>query len=191
MACALRSDGQLKDATEIDWYNDPDDDSPMAPPPPISDSTLNTFLRRSGRVTKPTEKIRGADDAATIPAKRLPPAAPQNPPPPKRVSTGVDDELFGPEDATDEEEDDGNEAYQRTKEFGDKDRDDFKGLRLKKDERSADLTTIFSPKSIHINPHTQEREYGWWCEICKANNVPIQQCFFKGSISSRRTHIAR
>ncbi|KAH8977160.1 hypothetical protein EDB86DRAFT_3093001 [Lactarius hatsudake] len=30
--CALRSDGTLKDASEIPWYGDKDDDMPMAPP---------------------------------------------------------------------------------------------------------------------------------------------------------------
>ena len=33
--CALRPDGTLKDASEIVWYNDKDDDVPMAPPIPI------------------------------------------------------------------------------------------------------------------------------------------------------------
>jgi hypothetical protein len=96
------------------------------------------------------------------------------------------------EDFTDDEEDNENEneeAYQKTKKLGDQDREDRKSL--KKDERSADLTTVFTFEKGRINPHTQERENGWWCEVCKANNVPLHQCFFKGGISTRRTHIAR
>ena len=215
MACALRPDGQLKDASEIDWYNDADDNSPMIPPPPSSNGTLNGFIRRSNRATKPTEKIRyanntttipakqsrpvaplNANDTTTIPAKRSHPVAPPNPSAPKRVFTraeehaSADDEPPELEDITDDEEDDDSEeAYQRTKKFGDQDREDRKGL--KKDERSADLTTVFSFEKGRINPHTQEREDGWWCEICKAKDVPLRQCFFKGGVSTRRTHIAR
>lgn len=96
------------------------------------------------------------------------------------------------EDVTDDEEDNENEnkeAYQKTKKLGDQDREDRKSL--KKVECSADLTTIFTFEKDCVNPHTQERESGWWCEVCKANNIPLQQCFLKGGISTRRTHIAR
>jgi hypothetical protein len=34
--CAVGSDGKLKDATDIDWYNDPDDNDPIAPSGPSS-----------------------------------------------------------------------------------------------------------------------------------------------------------
>ncbi|KAG2359206.1 hypothetical protein BDR07DRAFT_1488478 [Suillus spraguei] len=74
MACALGSDGKLKDASAIDWYNDPDDDThfPALPPPPAS-----AFVsHRSGRALKPTEKIREA--ANTAPAKQLARAPPPN-----------------------------------------------------------------------------------------------------------------
>ncbi|KAG1878449.1 hypothetical protein C8R48DRAFT_768007 [Suillus tomentosus] len=48
MSCALGSDGKLKDASTIDWYNDPDDESPMvpAPPPSTSHGKLNAFVSR-------------------------------------------------------------------------------------------------------------------------------------------------
>ncbi|KAG1790609.1 uncharacterized protein HD556DRAFT_1528800 [Suillus plorans] len=59
MSSARRADGSLKDASEIAWYNDAEDDSPMVPPPaPAHNGTLNSFVRRSGRAVKPTEKIR-------------------------------------------------------------------------------------------------------------------------------------
>jgi hypothetical protein len=181
MSCALGSDGQLKDASAIDWYNDPDDDSPMLPPPPPppppSNGTLTAFLfRRSGRAVKPTEKIREAVN--TAPAKRSAPAAPQGQPAPKRVQTGSrlvhhhdDDDGDEPpalenfSDDEEEDEDNKDEAYERTKAFGDEDRKHRK--QTKKDERSADLKTIFTQEKGRINPHTQEREDGWWCEICK------------------------
>ncbi|KAG1748410.1 uncharacterized protein EDB91DRAFT_1079374 [Suillus paluster] len=83
MLCALGSDGQLKDASAIDWYNDPDDDSPMLapPPPPASNGKLTAFVsHHSGRAVKPTEKIHEAINTA--------PAAPQGQPAPKRVQAG-------------------------------------------------------------------------------------------------------
>jgi hypothetical protein len=83
---------------------------------------------------------------------------------------------------------------------------------LKKDERMADLRMIFTEEKGHKNAHTGESEDGWWCNVCKCvllfpvfesvflltcllshreANLPLQNCFFKGSISTRRTHIAR
>ncbi|KAG1885317.1 uncharacterized protein F5891DRAFT_1202016 [Suillus fuscotomentosus] len=58
MSSARRVDGSLKDASEIDWYNDADDDTPMLPPPPppAHNGTLSSFIRHSGRAVKPTEK---------------------------------------------------------------------------------------------------------------------------------------
>lgn len=213
MSCALGSNGQLKDASAIDWYNDPDDDTPMLapPPPPASNGKLTAFVSRSGRAVKPTEKIRNAGNTAPAKAaKRVAPVPPQGQPAPKRVQRGShdddDDEPPALEDCSDDEEE-AEEAYERTKVFGDKDREDRK--HKKKEERSGDLKVVFTQEKGRINPHTQEPEDGWWCEICRyvftftlnvtritnvnlrANDVPTNHCFFKGSVSTRRTHIAR
>lgn len=176
-SCAVHPDGTLKDASEIEWFNDPDDVLPIHPPAPVlpvADGTLNAFVRkdsstRSGRVIRPTEKIR----ASNIPAKR-PPLAPLNDPAPKRIIAGArrqanDDDGNGSsvlEDFSDDEEDgDKEDTYERTKKLGDQDRNYCRGL--KKHERSADLTTVFTQEKGRINPVTNEREDGWWCEICK------------------------
>jgi len=37
---------------------------------------------------------------------------------------------------------------------------------LKKDERTADLRTVFTEEKGHINSHADEVEDGWWCDIC-------------------------
>ncbi|KAG2335338.1 hypothetical protein BDR05DRAFT_954149, partial [Suillus weaverae] len=69
MSCTLRPDGQLKDAKDIEWYNDPDDDSPIlpSPPPATSNGKITTFVsRRSGRAIKPTEKIHEAVNSALV-----------------------------------------------------------------------------------------------------------------------------
>ncbi|KAG2093889.1 uncharacterized protein F5147DRAFT_526448, partial [Suillus discolor] len=88
----------------------------------------------------------------------------------------------------DEEENKNEEAYQRTKELGDQDHEDCKSL--KKDKHSTDLTMVFTFEKGHVNPHTQKHENWWWCEVCKANNIALHQCFFKGGILTQRTHIA-
>ncbi|KAG2058532.1 hypothetical protein BDR06DRAFT_906785 [Suillus hirtellus] len=76
-APACRPDGSLKSAEEMEWIHDPDDDATILPPPPATNSTLNSFIHRSGCAVKPTEKIQ--ETASTIPAKWSavgPPAAP-------------------------------------------------------------------------------------------------------------------
>ncbi|KAG1808756.1 hypothetical protein EV424DRAFT_1350246 [Suillus variegatus] len=153
MLCALRPDGQLKDAKDIEWYNDRDDDSPMlpSPPPATSNGKITAFVsRRSGRAIKLTEKIRETVNSA--PAKRPAPAAPEGRPAPKRIQTGSHLNRHGDDDdaeppaaeelSDEEEEEDKEEAYERTKALGDEDRKYRK--QMKKDERSADLKTIFT-----------------------------------------------
>jgi hypothetical protein len=73
------------------------------------------------------------------------------------------------EDCSDDEEEtkdnDKEEAYERTKAFGDEDWKDHK--HKKKEEHSGDLKVVFTQEKGCINPHTQERKDGWWCEICR------------------------
>jgi hypothetical protein len=73
------------------------------------------------------------------------------------------------EDCSDDEEEaednDKEEAYERTKAFGDKDHKDCK--HKKKEECSGDLKVVFTQKMGRINLHTQECKDGWWCEICR------------------------
>jgi hypothetical protein len=95
---AVNANGILKDASEIEWYHDPDDDMPISPHPessskalPPGPHTLDSFVgshrmpatvvagsRRSGRPIKPSAKVREAASSA-IPAKHsgtttMPPA---------------------------------------------------------------------------------------------------------------------
>ncbi|KAG1798503.1 uncharacterized protein HD556DRAFT_1305965 [Suillus plorans] len=217
----VNANGILKDASKIEWYHDPDNDMPILPHPesssealPPGPHTLDSFIgshrmpatvvagsHRSGRPIKPSAKVREAASSA-IPAKRsgtttMPPATKC----PLGSSTigdndgGGDDDGNGNKDESfvadsgDEEAKEAEEAYQQIKAFGDADRDVRKSL--KKDERTADLWMIFTEEKGHKNTHTGESEDGWWCNVCKEANVPLQNCFFKGSISTRRTHIAR
>ena len=73
--CALGSDGKLLDASEIVWHYDADDDEPMAsatapstgqPQPGHSATTLDLFVRRSGRAARPSTKLIDPDNAMAL-----------------------------------------------------------------------------------------------------------------------------
>ncbi|KAG0692109.1 hypothetical protein DFH29DRAFT_883076, partial [Suillus ampliporus] len=160
MSSACRTDSSLKDASEIEWYNDAKDDSPIAPPPPTYNGTLNSFIHRSGRAVKPTEKIHETLAASTTSAKRSAPEPPQGVPAPKRVFIGTssqeqdddnddDDDAPALEDVTDDEEEDAKnaeneEAYRQMKKLGDQDREDLQSLPLRK------VASTPTPRSVKM-----------------------------------------
>ncbi|KAL0958654.1 hypothetical protein HGRIS_014979 [Hohenbuehelia grisea] len=80
-------------------------------------------------------------------------------------------------------------AYATTKAMGDADRADAD--QRPKQERTADVRTIFRRDENRINPDTGKVESGHWCSICEQKNLAKKFCFFTGSISTLRTHIAR
>lgn len=82
--CAVRADGTLKDASEIEWHFDPDDDTPIAlstppqPPPPPTQSVRDVHpfftghmaaatpaagARRSNRPVRPSARITDPNNA--------------------------------------------------------------------------------------------------------------------------------
>ena len=82
--CAVGPDGQLLDASKITWYNDPDDDMPMALTTTLpstvqgwpSVTTLNSFVtkvtpttRRSARAPRPSTKLIDPDNVMTLKCK--------------------------------------------------------------------------------------------------------------------------
>ncbi|KAG1814441.1 uncharacterized protein BJ212DRAFT_1482172 [Suillus subaureus] len=161
---ACRTDGLLKDASEIEWYNDAEDDSLMVPPPaPANNGTLNSFVCHSGHAIKPTEKICETLVASSTSAKC------------QENDDKDNEDTPALEDVTDDEEEDAEnaekeEAYQWMKKLGDHDHEDCKSL--KKDECNADLTTVFTFKKGCLNPHTQEHENRWWCEATLDASLP-------------------
>ncbi|KAG1852965.1 hypothetical protein C8R48DRAFT_676026 [Suillus tomentosus] len=108
---ACCTDSLLKDTSEIQWYSDAEDDTPMVPPPaPANNGTLNSFFCHSGCTVKPTEKIRETLVASSTSAKWSAPEPPKGVPAPKRVFVSqegnYDDNEDAPalEDVTDDEE---------------------------------------------------------------------------------------
>ena len=142
--CAIGIDGQLKDASEITWYKDPDDDDPLPPIPLNSAQQPEAFVhgtRRSIRARKPTSKVLAA---AQLPAARTSTSTKGSAKHPVIESEdeerGVDgampseDEEWGvdsnealrstegKDDDGDEEEEETQKRYTVSKELGDQDR---------------------------------------------------------------------
>ena len=86
---------------------------------------------------------------------------------------------------SDDEDDEPQAAYNRTKAMGDADRegrgyhtlllvsqswtDKYMQARKKtpKDDKTTDIKTIFTKDDTRVNHHTQEVESGWWCNVCR------------------------
>ncbi|KAG0695024.1 hypothetical protein DFH29DRAFT_787911, partial [Suillus ampliporus] len=66
--CAVGPDGRLKDASEIVWHNDPDDEQPISAPRPAMEkpaTPVHHFFagaRRSTRAPRPSTKIVDPDN---------------------------------------------------------------------------------------------------------------------------------
>ncbi|KAJ8457093.1 hypothetical protein ONZ45_g18454 [Pleurotus djamor] len=97
-----------------------------------------------------------------------------------------------PEDSQDAADDSDAEAlYASAKAMADADRKMAKESRSKQ-ERSADIRTIFKADEKRVNPDTGKEQTGYWCKVCLKNNAILKKdCFFTGSISTLRTHISR
>ena len=75
--CAIGPDGSLKDASEIEWFNDADDEQPISVPVAKVSNPLHLFFtgtaapsvfvagaRRSARVPRPSMRILDPDNVA-------------------------------------------------------------------------------------------------------------------------------
>jgi hypothetical protein len=147
--CAVGSDGKLLDASQITWYNDPDDDEPMAPTTAatttavqrnLSATTLDSFLskapaaenmaesRRSTRAIRPSMKVVDPDNAMAL--KRKPSRSTTAKPARRLRQVSPSPDLTDSNDEpvpTDNEEDniptEPDDAYEQTKALGDADRE--------------------------------------------------------------------
>jgi hypothetical protein len=126
-ACALNADGSLKDASDITFFNDPDDDVPLPKVPPSTQPSTSTASTRdaysvllkaghtpatvaassrwSGHHLKPSARMRDADNACGLSSssgtrKRALSSATDHPAP-KKVAM----RFFSPLDSEDEDED--------------------------------------------------------------------------------------
>lgn len=145
--CAIGTDGKLLDASEIKWFNDPDDDEPMGPVATSStvQSSLDSFFttaplpappppRRSDRIPRPSTKAIDPDNAMAAkrktsdvstskPNRRLRQASLEHE---EDRATEPDATEANLSDGSDTEDDDDpvnpGEAYEEIKALGDADR---------------------------------------------------------------------
>ena len=144
--CAVGSDGKLLDASQIVWFNDPDDDEPMAPATTSSmaqaaqrqastsrtATTLDSFIskvppatRRSTRAPRPSTKAIDPDNImahkrkASNTAAGKPSCRPRHPSPDDEEDEATEPD---PTDSVDDDLVDPDAAYKETKALGDADR---------------------------------------------------------------------
>jgi hypothetical protein len=136
--CALGPDGKLLDASKIPWFNDPDDDEPMASATTSSTNqrqvttTLDSFItkappaaRRSTRAPRPSTKA--IDPNNIMNHKRKPsdtatgkPCRPRHTSPVREEDDATEP---NPTDTEDEDPVDPDIAYEETRALGDADRE--------------------------------------------------------------------
>jgi hypothetical protein len=139
--CAIGHDGKLLDASEIEWFDDPDDDKPMASATTSSTAqrqrstmTLDSFVtkgplaaRRSNRTVRPSTKLVDPNNAMGLKRKRSNTSL-ANPSRRLRQAPSEHEEDHTTEpDSTDTEAEvddpvDPDAAYEETKALGDADR---------------------------------------------------------------------
>ncbi|KAG1893156.1 uncharacterized protein F5891DRAFT_1196785 [Suillus fuscotomentosus] len=178
--CAVGADGNLKDASEIVWHNDPDDKCPLPAPGRTTEKStapVHHFFTGAQSWSKRKAVDSGPGTSRRVARKVIPASS---------ASSDDAGNLDGEDDAECTEDgaaEDGAEAlYAQTKAMGDADREAGK-TRLKS-ERTADVRTIFVKKD-------DGSESGHVCTIYEKNGVPAHHCFFKGGMSTLRTHIAK
>ncbi|KAG1842421.1 hypothetical protein F4604DRAFT_1689916 [Suillus subluteus] len=201
---AVGADGALLDASNITWFHDADDDTPLPTShmPLLSPAIMIAGSHRSARVPRPASKL--IDPNNTVLGKRKATgqrvvlsedesedAVAEDPEWDDADEVDADEVLTDAGTATDMDtrtDDNTPSTYQQTKEMGDADRE---GAKQCKSDLTADIRTIFTRESNAINPDTGKEEDGHWCEVCKANGLAWKFSFLKGSVTSLRAHIQR
>ncbi|KAF7364524.1 HAT family dimerization domain-containing protein [Mycena venus] len=213
--CAVGPNGELLDASEIQFYNDVDDNVPL---PPVSDeistpaagqATLQQYFHRSDRPRKQSSRLTDPNNAETVKhkandAEDFPPRVRARRSSPSPACMDEDDDARDDNNdmpdlqpVSDSEDDrDGDEtdqedidaAYEYTKSLGDVDRAAMKSR--PKAELTKDIQPLFKEDEI-LDPDTGLRIKGHWRLLCKKDKVAQKKCFLLGNVSSRRTHISR
>ncbi|KAF8799820.1 hypothetical protein BYT27DRAFT_7217371 [Phlegmacium glaucopus] len=214
LGCAVHPDGTLKDASEIEWQYDKDDDAPMASCSSSSKSIASFFAkkalpanlvagsRHSARTTRPSARILDPENAMNN-QKRKAKSTPSRRISCKVVITSEDEGevpllLTSDNDTTDTEaiDSDGEAHETATAEFeslqamADADHSAIRGRNVQ--DTTADIRTIFKREKEYRNPDSGRVTDGHWCKICLDDpTVKRSACFFTGSTSTLHMHIAR
>ncbi|KAF7964781.1 hypothetical protein HWV62_3004, partial [Athelia sp. TMB] len=187
--CALRADGSLKDAEEIEFFDDRSDEEPLLPtsdrvrpagnldsfirskaPPRSNPATVIAGSRRSNRAIRPSAKVRdSAPSSSTVPTKRS--CGPINAKTPTakqpRLHDEADDDDKIPDLVDVSDNEDGDDVEDENEEDEDNERiklmgDNDRKARntVRKDMRSADLRLVFTEVLGRLNRRTGVKENG-------------------------------
>ncbi|KAG1764857.1 hypothetical protein EV702DRAFT_1051228 [Suillus placidus] len=213
--CTKQGRDDETDASKIMFYNDPDDNVPLPPVPsndtddnvPSTEPKKNAFSvllktahtpatvtagsRRSGRPSKPSARIRDADNVAsssgTRKRARASSSATEHPASKKVAMRFIspldsDDEDMADEDlpsaALDPGESSSDELIPQLDDDDDEAESQTASQTVSKSDHTADIQTIF----------TRIPE-GWVCMLCKDAGEPAHKHTFHGGTSMLRMHI--
>ncbi|KAG1868644.1 hypothetical protein F4604DRAFT_1682281 [Suillus subluteus] len=155
-------------------------------------ATVAAGSRRSGRPSKPSARIRDADNAcglssSTNPRKRALSSATDHPAPKKtamRILSPLDSEDEDIPSTPDLGESSADELIPQPEDDDEVDESKSENgctaSTLSKSKRTADVRTIFT-----------RLPDGWVCTLCKSAGEPVQKHTFRGGTSTLRTHIVR
>ncbi|KAF8465779.1 hypothetical protein DFH94DRAFT_698702 [Russula ochroleuca] len=96
-------------------------------------------------------------------------------------------------DSSDSSDEDAEANYTSIKALGDTDCKVCYFFNLKyrpKTERTADVRTVFTADSNHLNLDTGKPEKGHLCMLCKKAGIAARHTFFTGGVSTLCTHIS-
>ncbi|KAF8234716.1 hypothetical protein L208DRAFT_1376783 [Tricholoma matsutake] len=170
LSCAQRADGTLKDASEIEWHYDKDDDSPMA---------TTALSCCSGHTSRPSAHAVDQNNAMNI-----------RPSLPSRSAPTGTKRMASPCDSDSEVTDILSDDFDKLQAIADADHE-ASTVRSHQD-LTANIQTIFEWEKEHKDPNTGKVQDGHWCKICWENpHVEKKACFLTGSMTSlcmRITH---
>ncbi|KAG1734224.1 uncharacterized protein EDB91DRAFT_1251009 [Suillus paluster] len=210
--CALNADGSLKDASNITFFNDPDDKVPLpqvpssAQPSSSTTSTKDAFsvlLKaghtpatvtagswRSGRPSKPSAHIRDADNAcrlsSSLGTRKHALSSATDHPAPKKIAMRI----LSPLDSKDED-------IPSTPDLGESSadelipqpEDDNEADESKSENGCATLTLSKSERTADVRTIFTRLPDRWVCTLCKDAGEPVQKHTFHGGTLTLRTHI--
>ncbi|PPR02389.1 hypothetical protein CVT24_002051 [Panaeolus cyanescens] len=190
--CALRADGTHKDASEIPFYNDPDDEFPIG------------YTASSGDFNRDDNYSNGE-------------GIPNEEEEEDYNESGDNDESHSDVDSEGHEsrESQVQEILARRKKGKgkkkrkgkgkgkDKDEEDHASTDSGDDEGTTRYHNIINDASTNLRAHAtadiqlfyeegkQGGKTGYFCSLCLANNKPKVDAFFTGNVTSRRAHLSR
>ncbi|KAG1895696.1 uncharacterized protein F5891DRAFT_1193860 [Suillus fuscotomentosus] len=212
-SCALNTDGSLKDASDIIFYNDPNDSVPLPQVPsstqPTAKDAFSVLLqaghtpalvtagsRHSTRTSKPSAHVRDADNACAQPSssstasRKCALSSATNPPAPKKAVMRFLSPLDSDEDVPSSPPNPAPEESscdELIPQLDDEDHDD----EIKSGNEDATQMLSKHERTADVCTIFTCTSDGWVCNLCKATGEPISKHTFRGGTSTLRTHIVR